>query len=153
MTLDFVVSILALPRSSRRSKCVRGLIFLSFSNALGLLAAVGTFIDSGVLVVSLRLLWMVVVWLLSSLGFCCLCLVCLFVWLFLFSVSYGVTLIWVFVCFVLPFCAGSPSLVYCTGVVFVLHGPNLGISVVLVFSCAGSPSLVYGTEFGCVAWP
>ena len=78
--------------------------------------------------------------------------VCLF-GCFLFSVSYGVTLIWVFVCFVLPFCAGSPSLVYCTGVVFVLHGPNLGISVVLVFSCAGSPSLVYCTEFGCVAWP
>ena len=42
------------------------------------LAAVGTFIDSGVLVVSLRLLWMAVVWLISSLGFCCISLVCLY---------------------------------------------------------------------------
>ena len=72
--LGLVVSILALPRSSRRLKCMRGSIFQSFLSTLGPLAAVGTFIDSGVLVVSLRLLWMAVVWLIFSLCFCCLCL-------------------------------------------------------------------------------
>ena len=76
--LGFVVSILVLLRSSRRLKCMRGSIFRSFLSTLGPLTAVGTFIDSGVLVVSLCLLWMAVVWLVSSLDFCCLCLVCLY---------------------------------------------------------------------------
>ena len=57
---------------------MRGSIFHSFLSTLGPLAAIGTFIDSGVLVVSLRLLWMAVVWLISSLGFWCLSLVCLY---------------------------------------------------------------------------
>ena len=94
------------------------------------------------LVVSLRLLWMVVVWLLSSLGFYCPCLVCLFVWLFLFSVSYGVTLIWVFVWFVLPFV-----------LFFVLHGPNLGISVGIgVLLCWVSfIGVLHGVRLCCMA--
>ena len=105
------------------------------------------------LVVSLRLLWMVVVWLLSSLGFYCLCLVCLFVWLFLFSVSYGVTLIWVFVWFVLPFVLGL--LHWCTarGSFFMLHGPNLGISVGIgVLSCWVSfIGVLHGVRLCCMA--
>ena len=94
------------------------------------------------LVVSLRLLWMAVVWLISSLDFFCLCLVCLFVWLFLFSVSYGVTLIWVFVWFVLPFV-----------LFFVLHGPNLGISVGIgVLSCWVSfIGVLHGVRLCCMA--
>ena len=90
------------------------------------------------LVVSLHLLLMVVVWLVFSLCF-----------VLLRFVAYDSL---IFVCLVfVPFCAGSPSLVYCTGVVlccmaliwaFVCCMALIWAVCVVpgaVTSCAGSP--------------